>query len=174
MQAVQYRNTMASARFKPAVADDGVRRFDMIEARRIRAQQDAERRAKSMTEQEALLARQRAEARALIEKGRAIAAAYRVAEEMEYCPRFRHTYTLIESRICRVFGLSRLELHSNRRHKKVALARQAISYWTCRLTMLSLPEIGRRMSRDHSTCLWGRDQYPKKRAKMGRHLREVR
>lgn len=81
----------------------------------------------------------------------------------------------IVNRICRALEISREELLSNRRSRRIVFARQAIMYWTCRRTKLSLPEIGRRLGgKDHTTCLHGRDAYPEKRAKMGRYLRPVR
>ncbi|WP_159585942.1 helix-turn-helix domain-containing protein [Chelativorans xinjiangense] len=86
-----------------------------------------------------------------------------------------HSYQSIERRICRVFGMNRAELLANRRDKRTVLARQAVMYWTCRLTKRSLPEIGRLIGgRDHTTCLSGKNAYPKKRAAMGRFLRAVR
>lgn len=88
---------------------------------------------------------------------------------------FRHSHALIERRLCRVFRIRRDEIRSERRDRRVVLARQAIMYWSARLTMLSLPSIGRLMGgRDHTTVLHGRNVYPSKRAKMGRHLPEAR
>jgi chromosomal replication initiation ATPase DnaA len=88
---------------------------------------------------------------------------------------FRHTYTMIEKRLCRVFNVTRAELQSTRRHREIVLVRQAIMYWTCRLTKRSLPEIGRSMGGfDHTSVLHGKRVYPVKRAKMGRTLRAVR
>ena len=79
------------------------------------------------------------------------------------------------SRICRATGVTRGELLSDRRNKEVVFARQAVFYWSQRLTKMSLPEIGRRMGgRDHTTVLHGSRVYPEKRAKMGRHLRKAR
>jgi chromosomal replication initiation ATPase DnaA len=81
----------------------------------------------------------------------------------------------IEQRACKVFKVSLVELRSARRNDRVAFARQFIYYWATRLTPMSLGQIGRLVGgRDHTTVFHGRDVYPKKRAKMGRHLREVR
>lgn len=81
----------------------------------------------------------------------------------------------IVSRACRVFKASRSELFSARRQRELAFARHFIMYWACRLTKLSLPDIGRRMGgRDHTTVLHGKRSYPKKRAAQGINLREVR
>ncbi len=78
-------------------------------------------------------------------------------------------------RICRALKVNKEELLSDRRHKEIAFARQAIFYWATRRTRLSHPEIGRRMGgKDHTTVLHGSRVYPKKRAAMGRNLRAVR
>lgn len=89
--------------------------------------------------------------------------------------RFNHTYRHIERRACRVFGLTPSEIKSDRRHQSIVIARQFIAYWACRLTTLSLPQLGRLMGgRDHTTCLHHKNKYPQKRAKMGRYLRPAR
>lgn len=81
----------------------------------------------------------------------------------------------IVRRICWATGVNHSEILSGRRNKRVAFARQAIMYWACRRTAMSLPEIGRRLGgKDHTTVLHGKSVYPKKRAAMGRNLRAVR
>ena len=93
--------------------------------------------------------------------------------EVVYQP--RPSLHRIVERACKVFKLTQLEIRSNRRHKRIVMARQFVFYWGARRTTLSLPRIGRLMGgRDHTTVMHGRDVYPVKRAKMGRHLREVR
>lgn len=88
---------------------------------------------------------------------------------------FRHTYRSIEERAMKLFRVTRSELNNNRRNRELVFARQFIMYWACRLTALSLPQIGKLMGgRDHTTSMHGRDVYPVKRAKMGRYLRGVR
>lgn len=84
------------------------------------------------------------------------------------------SYATVERRICKALGLSRKELLATRHHKDLVFARQAVMYWSTRMTKLSLPQIGKLMGRDHTTVLHGRDSYPVKRAAMGRHLRAVR
>ena len=75
----------------------------------------------------------------------------------------------------KLFRVTRSELNSNRRNRELVFARQFIMYWACRLTHLSLPQIGKLMGgRDHTTAMHGRNTYPVKRAKMGRTLRPVR
>jgi chromosomal replication initiator protein len=71
----------------------------------------------------------------------------------------------IVKRICRATRVSEHEIMQNRRNVDIVFARQAIMYWTARLTTMSLPEIGRRLGRDHTTILHGRHKYVEKRAK---------
>lgn len=172
MYAVYGQNTMANARTKLREPDPDIRVFDMLEAKRQRAIRQAEERARQKT-----IAQQRkVEIDALLAKGRAAAAAYALKNRDEdETERFRHSHHLIETRLCRAFRITRTELHSRRRNRRVVLARQAIMYWSCRLTLHSLPEIGRKMAGlDHTTVLHGRNAYPKKRAKQGRFLRPVK
>lgn len=85
------------------------------------------------------------------------------------------TYERIERRALMVFDLRRNEIQSIRRDRKVAFARQFIMYWACRLTKLSMPQIGAKLGgRDRATILSGKRAYVQKRKKMGRYLREVR
>lgn len=89
--------------------------------------------------------------------------------------RYRPSIAEIERRACRVFGVTRSELHSNRRFRSIVIAKQFVMYWAVRLTPLSLPQIGRLMGGfDHTTVVHGSNIYPQKRAKMGRCLRAVR
>lgn len=84
---------------------------------------------------------------------------------------WRHTYGDIEQRALRLFGVTRSDIRGKRRTNDIVFARQFIMYWTARLTVLSLPQIGRLMgNRDHTTVLHGTRIYPEKRARMGRHL----
>lgn len=87
---------------------------------------------------------------------------------------YRSVFQKIEARTCRLFRISRSELYANRRQRQFSLARHFLMYWACRRTTLSLPQIARLMRRDHTTILHGKDAYPQKRAKMGRHLRAAR
>lgn len=87
----------------------------------------------------------------------------------------RTNFDRIVQRLCRVFQVSVIDLNSDRRDRAAARARHAIYYWTWRLTRLSAPQIGRRLgNRDHTTVLYGVTAYQRKRAQMGRHLRELR
>ena len=83
-------------------------------------------------------------------------------------------FDVILRRISKVFGLTPKEVLSDRREKRVVLARQAVMYWCCRLSLRSLPQIGRLMHRDHTTIMHGRRTYVEKRKAMGRTLRPAR
>lgn len=97
------------------------------------------------------------------------------SEQWRSYPVVKSIFQRVEARACKLFRVKRGELYSSRRQRRLSLARHFVMYWACRLTTLSLPQIGRLMGgRDHTTIMHGRDVYPGKRAAMGRHLREVR
>lgn len=97
-------------------------------------------------------------------------------EVAKICGYIRHqAFATIVERAIRVFKISRVELFSDRRVKRIVDARQFVMYWACRRTTLSLPHIGRKLGgRDHTTVLHGKDAYVRKRAAMGRTLRKAR
>lgn len=175
MFIASYRNTMANARPKPAPNDDVIR-FDMLEAARQRKERERQARIRKEAEQRATIEAQREQIRELMDKGRQAAIRFAIENGVEDdTGRFRHSYALIERRICKALRITRMELHSRRRHKRVTFARQAVMYWACRLTLYSTPEIGRYLGgKDHTSILAGRNRYPEKRAAMGRYLRPVR
>lgn len=147
--------------------------------RAIVAKRLAEERRRLMAEKEAKEAAERAlaESKAIWERAiNARIAAARTAEAlMRRQKPFQHTYRSIEARAMRVFGVTRAELNSQRRNREIIPARQFIMYWCCRVTAMSMPQIGNMMGgRDHTTVLKGRRAYVAKRAKMGRCLREPR
>lgn len=180
MFAVSASRTMKNAR--PKFREDDVVVRDIVQIREER-RLEAIRRA-----EEARLARIEAASQALEmyrlaeeqKRREAIAAAQQKRAEylMDVAvsgARYTHTFREVERRAMRLFRLTKRELYSKRRNKEVVFARQFIMYWACRLTKRSLPEIGRLMGGlDHTTCLSGKRAYPKKRAEMGRHLREAR
>lgn len=85
---------------------------------------------------------------------------------------YRPRFDRIAQRICRVFGVTLMDLKSPRRHQASVFARQAIYYWARRLTALSMSQIGRMIgNRDHTTVLYGVARYQEKRLVMGRSLR---
>lgn len=158
MQLYAYRNTEAHARFNHAPAPVE-QKVSIFELKRMRAEQDA-------NERERQLAAQREQANAAIRKAN---------EALRKFNATGRSFEQIAFTICRVLKVTRNELMSNRRNKRVVFARQAIMYWSMRLSKLSSPEIGRRLGGlDHTTILHGKEAYPAKRAAMGRHLREAR
>lgn len=86
----------------------------------------------------------------------------------------RMTLAEVIRRLCKVFGVSKAELHGTRSGGKVLLCRQAIYYWAARRTGKSSTQIGKALQRDHSTVLHGMETYPRKRAQHGRTLRALR
>lgn len=163
MQLYAYRNTEAGA--QPVSLQPIERRVNIVELKRMRAETDARERERITHLRENIIAGQRALANDAIRKANAALRRYnstgRGLEQIAFS-------------ICRVFKITRAELLSDRRNKRVVFARQAVMYWAFRLSKLSSPEIGRRLGdRDHTTVLHGKSAYPVKRAAMGRHLREV-
>ena len=62
---------------------------------------------------------------------------------------------LIKKVVAEEFGLTELDLLSDRRAREVARPRQ-VGYLLCKeLTIHSLPAIGRAFCRDHTTVMWG-------------------
>lgn len=59
----------------------------------------------------------------------------------------------IQAEVARRFGLSSSDMTSARRSRYVARPRQIAMYLSKQLTPLSLPEIGRRFNRDHTTVI---------------------
>ncbi len=60
----------------------------------------------------------------------------------------------IQKTICRYFGISQIELLSERRERAIVRPRQIAMYLAKTLTLRSLPDIGRRFGgRDHTTVL---------------------
>jgi chromosomal replication initiation ATPase DnaA len=82
----------------------------------------------------------------------------------------------IAHRVCKAFGVTHKELTGPRRAPRIVLCRQAVAYWACRRTNLSLPQIGRYLERDHTTIMYSKRIYPVRRFEMkpARNLREVR
>lgn len=165
MQLFAYRKTEASARFNlaPEPVETTV---DNIQLRQQRAARDEAERVRQAALRASIMADQRKEANEAIRRAN------------EALRKFNSTGRSIEQitfSICTVFKISRSELLSNRRNRHVVLARQAIMYWSMRLSKLSSPEIGRRLGgMDHTTVLHGKDAYVEKRKAMGRNLRKVR
>lgn len=169
MFAVSARHTMANAKF--ATPKPKVEAVNIVEARRRRAREHAIAEGKRLAAERERIRQDRLLADELIARGRATAHKLRMAEDGLYRPSLYD----IEVRICRAMKVTRDEVHSDRRARKLVLARHAIMYWACRLTLMSLPEIGKRMGgKDHTTVLHACNTYPAKRARQGRFLRAVR
>lgn len=65
--------------------------------------------------------------------------------------------------VCNHFNVSRTDLFSSRRTKNLSIPRFVISYLSQKMTLRSLPEIGRRMGgRDHTSILHGIRQIQKR------------
>jgi chromosomal replication initiation ATPase DnaA len=141
------------------------RKQEEISLRRMREEQRAEM--EQMTRE---LRRQKLGIKAIVD---AELSKFQRAVDDAPKPIFKHSYKRIEARAMKLFKVSRAEILSDRRAKEIVFARQFIVYWTCRLTRRSLPEIGRLMNRDHTTCMSSKRAYPRKRAKMGRTLRPI-
>jgi hypothetical protein len=65
----------------------------------------------------------------------------------------RKPFSLVATEACKFFELPRRELVGRRQTKGVTLARQTVMYLARQYTGLSMPEIGRRLNRDHTTVL---------------------
>lgn len=86
-------------------------------------------------------------------------------------------FAQIEALACIVFDVLPAELRGKSRTQKIVFARQFVSYWACRRTSLSLPQIGKLMGgKDHTTILHGAKAYVAKRRAMKppRFLRPAR
>ena len=164
MYAVSARRTMASARFHDA--PEPIKTVNIIELRRLRHAEDMERRAEEAKRNLDKLHMQQEIARKAIERANA-----RLREIHETGA---VSFPVILARISKATGVSQREIMSTRRAKHISFARQAVAYWSCRLTKLSLPDIGRRLGVDHTSVIHAMRVYPVKRAAMGRVLRVVR
>jgi chromosomal replication initiation ATPase DnaA len=173
MFVASYHNTMSGA--QPVIAEriaareEARKRLQQQRARDIRAITKAwEKSQAELAIKNEIIRQQKIEVAALIEKGRLAAKAFWVLDGKH------STMAQIVNRICRATGVSKHDLLSNRRDPNLVFARHAVIYWVCRRTNMSLPQIGRMLGRDHTTCLHGKRVYIEKRAKQGRTLRPVR
>lgn len=67
----------------------------------------------------------------------------------------RPAWKIITEQMCRKHGITVAEILSPRRDKRLNLVRQEIWYRLTRETTMSLPQIGRRFNRDHTSILHG-------------------
>ena len=64
----------------------------------------------------------------------------------------------IKKTVCKHFKISLEDLNSKKKNNSIAWPRQVAMYLATELTSLSLPEIGREFSRDHSTVVHAREK----------------
>ena len=65
------------------------------------------------------------------------------------------TPSLIISQVCKFYSIEEDVLRGTKKNKGITEARQIATYLIRKLTNLSLPDIGKEFSRDHSTILYG-------------------
>lgn len=160
MFVASYRNTMAHAR--PCREED-------------RDAAELARRESEMADSLARLERLRQEADSAVRAANNALRKWHMSAELLTCKRPNPmSLDTLARRICRVFGVSRTELLSERRGKQIVFARHAFCYWAVRRSVRSMPQIGRWLGgRDHTTILHGKRAYVAKRAAQGRTLRGV-
>jgi hypothetical protein len=74
------------------------------------------------------------------------------------------SYSTIAELVCETFGVSVEDCASTTRHKRVVLAREVTIVLAREFTLLSFPEIARKMSRpNHSTVITAYQRYEKTR-----------
>lgn len=101
---------------------------------------------------------------------RALAVAFRVI--VEDISEMRESDRLIAIAM-RAFGVTRNDIVSARRTRRIICARHFVIHWLFRRTPMSSTMIGRRIGgRDHTTVLSARDGWPAKRAE-GRAIRRA-
>lgn len=186
MLVASYRNTERGARPKLAIVDsqqheEQVRVIDLIAKRREEMRKAMEADEQRLVELKAEQARIKAEVDAMIAAGnealRNLQEQWAIDQRRERRKISRTvaaplTIDTVMRRICRVLKMNVNDVLSDRKSREVTFCRQAICYWASRRTAHSLPVIGRRLNRDHTTVMHGRDMYIQKRERMGRHLRK--
>jgi chromosomal replication initiation ATPase DnaA len=81
---------------------------------------------------------------------------------------------VVTKRICKALKISTAELVSDRRDYAVTFARHAICYWGARRCGMSAKQTAQFLGgMDHTTVLYGRRMYVRKRAHMNRKLRAI-
>jgi chromosomal replication initiation ATPase DnaA len=182
MFLVSATRTMANARPKIVEAPKPVNIIEVNRRRRAAAAREAQ---EAMHAYQAQLAEDRRRVREMMEAANRAAAKFRQEwfEQEQEAILQRPVRQAIANptslgRIARMIGkatgVSLAEIVGPRRDVRVALIRHAIMYWACRRTDISMVEMGRLLSRDHTSVLHGKKAYVAKRKAMGRTLREVR
>lgn len=88
-----------------------------------------------------------------------------ISVRIEMQLRSQHRLEYICKWVSAVFGVSRMELRSDRRAARQAHARQAFFYWAKQLTPCSFPQIGDFIGKDHTTAIHGARVYEDNRHK---------
>lgn len=73
-------------------------------------------------------------------------------------PKVGLSLMVIERAVCAYFGITRTTLYARRRTQLVVYPRHICWYLACKHTTLSMPQIGRTFSCDHTTILHARDK----------------
>lgn len=171
MFVASYQNTMRNAKFVRREPEPPVRTIEEIRAEKRREAAEAAR----QWHEEMIRRRQRQIEREAIRAAETIAKGRAAARAFNETNQDARIFAQICKRMCTVFDVSMVDVKSDRRGRHVALCRQAIMYWTVRLTGYSYPQIGRFLgNRDHTTCMYGAHTYVEKRASAGRKLRAAR
>lgn len=172
MRLLSGHNTMRNARPKFRDPNDGivVRTIEQIRAEKLRERYAAANREAIRKRDEAV-----AEAARRADEYRQQQEARLRREAQDEAMRPIRETRAIARRLCRVMGVTRRDVESESRAKRVVFCRQAIMYWAMRRTGISMVALGRLLGgRDHTTILHGVKVYPKKRAEQGRYLRPIK
>ncbi len=89
----------------------------------------------------------------------------------------RVSMDLVIATTARIFNIPVPEILAFRRHIPVVRARQIAIYLICEMTPHSLSAIGRRLGRDHTTCLYARNKIGrevKASPKFGRKIEAIK
>jgi hypothetical protein len=68
---------------------------------------------------------------------------------------------IIQQIVCDIYGLSLMDLISARRERRISLPRQIALYLCRRMTLQSLPTIGRLFKKDHTTVMYAAQRVEK-------------
>lgn len=90
---------------------------------------------------------------------RIIIAAPSIVPATRTLPRATKPVRQIQTVVCETFGISLIDMLSERRSRSVACARMAAFYLCRELTTQSWPELGRQFGRHHTTILIGASRF---------------
>ena len=69
---------------------------------------------------------------------------------------------LIKKAVCEEYGITVPEIESRRRSRPLSWPRQYAMWLTLKMTSATLPEVGRRYNRDHTTVIHAKEQVEKR------------